>query len=213
MGLQSIWMKMGLQIIGYYSDGYVVIKTVFLGRAYTENGDILKGKPFISSRMLVVMETEGAESPIRFIEVTGALAIDYNVRDYCTLPYPGHPEGCPNYGKRKECPPSAPLVEDFIDLSKPHYFVVYTLDYADTESMDGKLQACWSYWHRNMKSILCETIGKFQSDHPGTVFTLHPSAVGVDVLETAKNVGIPLEISPQGTVYRIALLGYPVDRE
>lgn len=188
-------------------------RTVLSGREYIENEDILKGKPFISSSILIVMETEGAELPIRFIEVTGTLAIDYKVRDYCKLPYPGHPEGCPSYGKRKECPPSAPLVEDFIDLSKPHYFVVYSRDYVDTESMDEKLQECWPYWHGHMKSILCETIEKFQSDHPGTVFTLHPSAVGVDVLKTAKNVGIPLEISPQGTVYRIALIGYPVDRD
>jgi hypothetical protein len=28
----------------------------------------------------------------------------------CRLPYPNHPKGCPNYGKRALCPPKAPAL-------------------------------------------------------------------------------------------------------
>ncbi len=145
------------------------------------------------------------------VEVTGSLEIDYTVRDYCALPYPGHPEGCPHFGKRKECPPSAPLVKDFIDLSKPHYFMVADCDFSARveEPRKGSKDTMW-YWNEYVEPILCEYIKEFQKEHPGTVFTLHPSAVGVDVFKTAQNVGISLESTIEEKFCRIALTGYPI---
>jgi hypothetical protein len=148
------------------------------------------------------------------IEVTGSLVVDYTVRDYCTLPYPGHPEGCPHFGKRKECPPHAPFLEDFIDLSRPHYFMVAECMYEDVctkRLQHGKEdpEEGWSFWEGYIESVLCERIQEFQQRYPGTIFTLHPSAVGVDVVETARKVGISLEIAPKKIVHKIALIGYP----
>ena len=145
------------------------------------------------------------------VEVTGNLEIDYTVRDYCTLPFPGHPEGCPNFGKKKECPPSAPLVKDFIDLSKPHYFMVADCDFsAGTEKPKNRSEDTTWNWNEYVEPILCERIKEFQKEHPGTVFTMHPSAVGVDVFKTAQNVGILLEFSPDESFCKIALIGYPI---
>jgi len=44
--------------------------------------------------------------------------------EWCRIPYPGHPKGCPNCDSvRVTCPPNAPKVSDVYDLSKPVYFV------------------------------------------------------------------------------------------
>ncbi|MBU7016320.1 MAG: hypothetical protein HXS44_02330 [Theionarchaea archaeon] len=156
------------------------------------------------------------ETVITCVEVTGTLKIDHNVRDLCRKPYPGHPKGCPNYGKKKECPPQAPLLEDFIDISQPHYFVVLKCirngRFPNQESTLEEAQF-HSYWSDTLEKILCKYIQEFQKDHPGTVFTYHPSAVGVDVLETARNVGIPLQENPEKVFHKIVLIGYPVVRD
>ena len=45
---------------------------------------------------------------------------------WCTLPYPNHKKGCPNYGKKDYCPPFAPRFEDItID---PYYLVIETFN-------------------------------------------------------------------------------------
>ena len=154
--------------------------------------------------------------PILCYEVTGNLQIDYKMRDLCRQPYPGNPEGCPYYGKRDECPPHAPLIEDFIDLSSPHYFLVSEcIRTSPSEPSQKELREAEfrSYWNGSMEDILREYIQEFQKDHPGTVFTFHPSAVGVDVMKTARNVGISLDLTPENILYKIVLIGYPVDRD
>ena len=40
----------------------------------------------------------------------------------CALPYPGHPKGCPNLGKKCGCPPYASMIFDHIQL--PYYAIV-----------------------------------------------------------------------------------------
>ena len=152
------------------------------------------------------------DTVITCVEVTGTLKIDYTVRDLCRQPYPGHPKGCPHYGKKKECPPQAPLLEDFIDILQPHYFIVLKCSRnrrcnSQENTSEDQFR---SYWNDTLEEILHEYIHEFQKDHPGTVFTFHPSAVGVDVLETARNVGIPLEENPEKVFYKIVFIGYPV---
>jgi len=41
------------------------------------------------------------------------------------------------------------------------------------------------------------------------VYTVRPEAMGVNVLQTARNIGIPIETKPFTTVFKIALVGYP----
>ncbi|KKK81159.1 hypothetical protein LCGC14_2816310, partial [marine sediment metagenome] len=35
---------------------------------------------------------------MKILEVTNDLIIDHRAREWCKLPYPNHPRGCPNYG-------------------------------------------------------------------------------------------------------------------
>jgi len=173
-------------------------------------------KGFIPQRILLFVIEDITESAF-CVEVTGNLTIDYKVRDYCRLPYPGHPEGCPHFGKREECPPQAPLIEHFIDLSKPHYLIIVKLncDHAIEREKphNPSKERYWLDWELHAESVLEKHVQKFQKNHLGTVFTLHPSAVGVDVFKTAQNMGIPLEPAPQKTFHKIALIGYPLQNE
>lgn len=58
------------------------------------------------------------------MEVTGELVIDMHARDWCLIPYLGHKNGCPNYGQKKTCPPFAPMIESFVDLSDVWFVIV-----------------------------------------------------------------------------------------
>jgi predicted metal-binding protein len=61
-------------------------------------------------------------------KIVGHLKIDYRAREWCKLPYPNHPKGCPNYNKNPECPPQAPRIEDWLDLNRQHWFIVVEFD-------------------------------------------------------------------------------------
>ena len=56
--------------------------------------------------------------------------INHAVRDMCKMPYAGHPAGCPNFGRKRTCPPQAPLFEDIFDLTQPVYVIIYSFDMA-----------------------------------------------------------------------------------
>ena len=51
--------------------------------------------------------------------------INHSVRGLCAKPYHGHPKGCPNFAKKKGCPPSAALIETIFDLTKPVYAIYH----------------------------------------------------------------------------------------
>jgi hypothetical protein len=145
------------------------------------------------------------------VEITDAMVIDHAVRELCTLPYPGHPGGCPCYGKDEECPPQAPVVEDFLNLSRPQYFIVaeFTGVYRErNQSTGGEPMEREGEERRN--HILKDLIRRIQHEFPGSVVTLKPSALGIDVARTARNIGIPLDPRPKKNQIRIALLGYPL---
>ena len=133
------------------------------------------------------------------------------------MPYPDHPKGCPNYGKRKECPPTAPLVQDYIDLEQPHWFIIQKYDLnAHVQRMKVKhphwsdRQArCVLYWQGAVKGMLSKACKQFIKEHPGLISTLIPEAMGVNVIATAIRMGIPIKARPDGTIYKIALVGHP----
>ncbi|MBU7033301.1 MAG: hypothetical protein HXS53_12285 [Theionarchaea archaeon] len=145
------------------------------------------------------------------VEITEAMVIDHAVRDLCTRPYPGHPYGCPCYGKEEECPPRVPVVEDFLDLSKPHYFLVTEFtercQEGNLDSGEEHLEKEGGEKRRN--HLLKELIGRIHHEFPGSIMTLKPSALGIDVARTAENIGISLDPHPTRNQIRIALISYP----
>jgi hypothetical protein len=153
---------------------------------------------------------------MEILDITGKLAVDDRAAGpWCTLPYPGHRHGCPNYGKRPECPPQAPKVREFIDLDRPHWFIVANIDLEDHMRRmkinnptwsEAQLRCCL-YWQRGVRKDLRRWCAEFVMEHPGTVFTLIPEAMGVNVFRTARRVKVPIMKTP-AMVYKIALVGY-----
>jgi len=152
---------------------------------------------------------------IETVDVTDHLVIEKRAREWCKLPYPDHPEGCPSYDDCSSCPPDAPHIENFIDLGKEHQFIVNRFNIKKQEKRMLKRNPNWTkkqarcllYWQSSVEKRLKEEIKKWEKK--GRVGTTIPEAMGVNVFKTARNVGIPIKRIPETFVYKIALVGFP----
>ena len=145
--------------------------------------------------------------------------IDYSVRALCAKPYPLHPKGCPNFGKKdkKTCPPEVPCFDKVFDLAQPIYAVVNEFDFGmHVERMrekhpdwsDRQLR-CVLYWQAGARKQLKAKVIAALKQMPGYSVTMTPEGQGVNVTETMKNVGIILEWPPQRIARQIAFLAKP----
>lgn len=145
------------------------------------------------------------------------IVIDYSVRELCYRPYPNHPKGCPNYGKRPKCPPRGPKVEDVFDVTNGFTIVYVSLDFAAHRRKMKSKYPNWSqrqidcclYWQNSLNKNLRDEVfhlmrGRFPSSYKASFC---PEAMGVNITATMKNVGIELEWPPQNIVYKVAIIG------
>lgn len=143
--------------------------------------------------------------------------LDLHVRTICQRRYPGHPKGCPNWGKRHTCPPQAPLLGDLLDLDRPVYCLHNCFDLASHVARMRKRHPDWSerrlrcclYWQGTARKQLRVKVDAFLEKHPGHLTVFVPEACGVDVTATMRSIGIELEWPPVSTVYQVALVGNP----
>lgn len=154
----------------------------------------------------------------KIIDVTGKLVIDLRAREWCKLPYPNHPKGCPNYNTgRPDCPPNAPLIQDKFDLTKQHWFVIVDFDLkAHKERMkqsppdwSDRQLGCCLYWQGKVRKELKEFAQEFVTENWGTEYSTCPEAMGIHVISTLNKLGIPIKKDIENVVYKVALIGYP----
>ena len=151
------------------------------------------------------------------IDITGKLRLDNRVGRWCQLPYPGHPNGCPNYGKRSICPPFTPTVTDFFNLRRKHWFLITEFPLEQYLGQMRKKHPSWSerrlrcllYWQGHVRKEQYQQINDFRNRFPETVFSLLPEAMTVNVILTLRHIGIDIEVKPQRKILKIALIGYP----
>ncbi len=145
--------------------------------------------------------------------------INYKAREWCMLPYPDHPKGCPNYGNRSTCPPTVPLLEQVYNLSRPSYLVVVEFDLAthvrammirhpDWTERQAK---CVLYWQGTVNKQLRVEVGSYLKIIPNLVVTLCPEAIGLNVIATAQLAGVPIRSKPVDKVFKIAFMGELVE--
>ena len=142
------------------------------------------------------------------------LILDYRAREWCKLPYPDHPLGCPNYGMRCTCPPKAPRVEDYFDLSRALWLIVVPFNLAGHISAMRQKHPNWSerqarcvlYWQAGVNKELRLEASRFARNN-GLIYTLCPEAMGVQVIRTARLLEIPISPRPIDYIFKIALLG------
>ena len=145
--------------------------------------------------------------------------IDEKARVLCLRPYPGHPHGCPNWGKRPACPPAAPLFQDVLDLDGPVHAAYSTFDLAAHvarlrirhPSWSERRLRCCLYWQGTARKRLRGIVEAFLSEHPTHITVYCPEACGVDVTATMAAIGIRLEWPPRRVAYQVALIGLPAN--
>ena len=141
--------------------------------------------------------------------------INPRVRSYCRLPYPGHPRGCPNFGRRDICPPKAPHFEKIVDIDASVYCIVNKFDlkaHADVmrarhpDWSEAQIYCCL-YWQGTARKHLRHKMQQFLSEHAGLTAIYVPEAHGVDVTATMASIGECLEWPPRNVAYQVALAG------
>lgn len=137
---------------------------------------------------------------------------DY-VRQWCKLPYPNHPNGCPMYDTRFSCPPYASKFDELVE--PPYYLVIQEFDLEAQEKRMKERHPEWSkkmcrncrYWQNSlMKRIIAEAqayLWKF----PQGIILKRPEANGVNLFATCRLHGIKLEVNPQKIVKKMVIIG------
>lgn len=137
------------------------------------------------------------------------------VRHLCAKPYPGHPRGCPNFGKRPMCPPQEPLLYDVFHRIGEFWLVWNRFDLGAHVARMREKHPDWSerqlycclYWQPRARKALAAQIREFRIIHPGLKITTCPEAMGVNVTATMRAVGVTLEWPPITSAYQVALAG------
>ena len=146
------------------------------------------------------------------------VVVDHSVRGKCTLPYPGHKKGCPNFGKKSICPPVAPMIENVLNLAEPVWLVAVPFDLAEHVLRMGEKHPGWTarqranllYWQGSVKKALRRAALRHAMSAGLCLILECPEACGVDMTATCANAGIALEWPPVKTVWKAVLVGMRV---
>ena len=139
----------------------------------------------------------------------------------CSKRYPGHPRGCPNYGKRSTCPPQADVMTPYLIASHDWYAIWNVFPFGEhVEKMRAKhpewterqLANCL-YWQGTARKQLGAVIKCFKQQHLPRRFGVRevaavsriPEAHGVNVTATMKTLGVELEWPPKTVTYQVAI--------
>jgi len=160
------------------------------------------------------------------ILITGELVIDLRAREWCKLPYGKyylksgekrytHPNGCPVYGKNPDCPPEAPIIHDYIDLSKEHWLVYVFFNMTVQYKKLRDIHPEWSdkmcrnsrYWQGTVGKKLRELAEMVIKRTKCNKYTLRPEARGIHVIKTIKRLGIFIKTRPKDMITKAALVG------
>jgi len=143
------------------------------------------------------------------------LVVEPKVRALCVHPYPNHPKGCPNFNKKRGCPPKVRLVGVHLDLDKDTYVVWNDFDLkAHVDKMRAKYPKwtdrqveCCLYWQPRARKQLKAIVAEFEDLFPGLRVIHTPEAQGVNLTETMRLVGVELEWPPKNVARQIVVAG------
>lgn len=144
------------------------------------------------------------------------------IKHLCQLPYPKHPNGCPNYNKNLLCPPYSPYLK--LTLKKYEYFKLF-LAHFDFIRYEVQMKVehpkwtqgqitCILYYQNWVKSHFYEHVLLYVSRNSlilgcGSGFgdkMYSMESVGINVFQTLKNINFSLEIKPIKQITFVSLL-------
>jgi predicted metal-binding protein len=139
------------------------------------------------------------------------------VRGLCVKPYPLHPKGCPNFGKKQGCPPSASRLPDVFRLDGRCYAIINGFNLGMHVARMREKHPQWSqrqlecclYWQGAARSQLEDQIAAFTFEHPEYRVERCPEAMGLNVAETLRSAGLDMEWPPVNVAMQVAFAGLP----
>jgi predicted metal-binding protein len=157
----------------------------------------------------------------------GSIVFTDKTAKWCTLPYPGHPRGCPNYGVKRTCPPKIDRspYSDFVRSARFFKLVLVKVDLNQQSAKmlgkhpdwSDKKSRCLRYWQPGAKKAISDYIertcqpGDFVLGSGSGAKVFHkerPSmeAAGINVFQTLKNNGIKFEVKPRNYATLVSLV-------
>ena len=153
-------------------------------------------------------------------------------RIWCTLPYPNHKRGCPNFNKNSLCPPHIKIMKSKLDNYNFFYLIYAIFDlkthkkrmYDKHPEWSERQASCLLYWQNSVKKHLKDFIFEIFSNNPYSSFYLFGSgsgfngkkfkqdkvvsmeAAGINVIKTVKLNEINIEVRPFNIVHLFCLL-------
>ncbi len=133
------------------------------------------------------------------------------IQRLCLCPYYNHPKGCPNYGKRTDCPPKTSLFSDVFKEKAYVAAVVFNfknyLEVKRDEHPDWTERALRNsrHWQGHLRAELKKFVSEELSGCDTVIF--NPEAMGVNVTKTCWRVGLKIEWPPKKVVCQVALIG------
>jgi hypothetical protein len=151
------------------------------------------------------------------------IVYDKKFQGLCKAPFHGHPNGCPNYGKKEGCPPGIPLLDSVFDFNS-EMFAIYTAfpvgEFADRMRLGHPK---WSehsrqwynprLWQGTARKEHRLEIENFMAQYSDFEIDRTPEGHGVNVTELMKNFGVelnwqwPPEHNLENKTYIVSLAG------
>lgn len=129
----------------------------------------------------------------------------------CKQPYYNHEDGCPNWGKKKGCPPNLPLLDEQYDLRTIHPIVVRFpfKQYFDTKKRE--LHPNWTnralinqrHWQSHLRSFALGYWDYIKYDLTEYKLIKNPEGQGVNLQYSLEQIGINLEWCVQDEEWKI----------
>jgi hypothetical protein len=136
-----------------------------------------------------------------------------NIQRLCNYSPPQYPKGCPNYGKKKGCPPGVPLIDEVLDLSKSIYIIWTDFNVGKHAKRMKKKHPLWSkkqayccrYWQSTARKIHRLEIERWQKKYNFKKIVRSPEAHGVQLFGLMKKIAVVLEWPPRKITRVISL--------
>jgi len=146
------------------------------------------------------------------------------IQGLCARPYYGHPR-CPNFGKRKTCPPYTKLIDKVLDFSKDMYVVYTEFIVGQFAEKIRRMHPEWKsprqwynprYWQPKARKFQRQEEQRAVDEFGLGKIIDGPEAHGVNVTDMMEKIGVRLEWqwppkhNVKNKVYLVSLAGFPL---
>ena len=142
------------------------------------------------------------------------IVYDIRARDgtWCTLPYPDHPKGCPNF---PDCVMAKPHIHSTNLLDRSWYAVLEEFDLKKHAEEMKKKHPNWSdrqcrnllYWQNGVRSRLRKKTESYINPLSDDIILEIPEACGINMIETMSKAGIKIQTDHPDNVIKVMLIG------